>query len=232
MERRPRRPHARHHHRQLDGQLRELDADFEVDGIRVPFPGAFGRPEEDIHCRCALLQRARWALSEAELERLRETPEAKALAETEGFAEFKGKYLEMARSAEKDITGTPTIPPSKYLTNAKDSVTIKTDERFDLHPDKINRFLLLPGAKHSQEFFDVGYKPDDYEKLFDDIARSFDIEKAVQFRPNPKGKEGFSIFMELGVTKKRTFRTTWEWDGKGSKPRFTSAYRDDGKKRK
>ncbi|MBQ8079628.1 MAG: hypothetical protein IJ236_06720, partial [Oscillospiraceae bacterium] len=58
---------TREHHRQLDGQLRELDEPFEVAGIRVQYPGSFGRPEEDIHCRCALLQRARWALSEEEL---------------------------------------------------------------------------------------------------------------------------------------------------------------------
>ena len=87
---------TREHHRQLDGQLRELDQPFEVAGIRVQYPGNFGRPEEDIHCRCALLQRARWALSEEELERLKDTPAAKELAEVKDFSEFKGKYLELA----------------------------------------------------------------------------------------------------------------------------------------
>lgn len=87
---------TREHHRQLDGQLRELDEPFEVAGIRVQYPGSFGRPEEDIHCRCALLQRARWALSEEELAQLRSTKAAQALAEIGDFSEFKGKYLELA----------------------------------------------------------------------------------------------------------------------------------------
>lgn len=49
-------------HRELDGQIRELDEPFEVAGMKAMMPGGFNRPEEDINCRCALLQRARWAL--------------------------------------------------------------------------------------------------------------------------------------------------------------------------
>ncbi len=85
---------TREHHNQLNGQLREIDQPFEVAGIKVQYPGNFGRPEEDIHCRCALLQRARWALSDAELQALRETDAAKELAAVEGFEDFKEKYLE------------------------------------------------------------------------------------------------------------------------------------------
>ena len=119
----------------------------------------------------------------------------------------------------------------KNVDKSGKSGIIKTDERFDLDPNKIIKFLLLPGAKHSEEFFNVGYKPGDYELLFDDIAAGFDMKKAVDFRPNPSGKEGFSIFMKLGVTKKRDFRTTWERKNSKSKPRFTSAYRNSPKKR-
>ena len=53
---------TRKSHRELDGQIRELDEPFEVNGHKAMQPGGFGRPEEDINCRCALLQRARWAL--------------------------------------------------------------------------------------------------------------------------------------------------------------------------
>ncbi len=49
-------------HRQLDGQIRELEEPFEVAGHKAMFPGGFGIAAEDINCRCALLQRARWAL--------------------------------------------------------------------------------------------------------------------------------------------------------------------------
>lgn len=53
---------TRSSHSKLDGQIRELEDSFEVDGLKVMYPGNFGRPEEDINCRCGLLQRARWNL--------------------------------------------------------------------------------------------------------------------------------------------------------------------------
>ena len=52
---------TRDSHRKLDGQIRELDEPFEVDGKKAMQPGDFGDPAEDCNCRCALLQRARWA---------------------------------------------------------------------------------------------------------------------------------------------------------------------------
>ncbi len=113
----------------------------------------------------------------------------------------------------------------KRVANSVGSGIIKTDERFDLHPNKIRKFLLFPGAKHSKEFFDVGYKENDYETLFDDIANGFDITKAVEPRITPGGKESISIFMNLGVNKKRTFRTVWERVPPNGKPRFIIAYR-------
>lgn len=53
-------------HRELDGQIRETDEPFEVAGMKAMYPGAFGTPSEDCNCRCCLLQRARWALSDEE----------------------------------------------------------------------------------------------------------------------------------------------------------------------
>ena len=43
----------------LDGQTRELDKPFEVEGRKSMHPSGFGITSEDIHCRCALLQRAK-----------------------------------------------------------------------------------------------------------------------------------------------------------------------------
>ena len=59
-------------HRLLDGQIREVEEPFEMGGMKAMYPSGFGRPEEDINCRCALLQRATWALDEDELEALKE----------------------------------------------------------------------------------------------------------------------------------------------------------------
>ena len=43
-------------HAKLDGQVRELEEKFEVDGHTAIYPHGFGIAEEDINCRCALLE--------------------------------------------------------------------------------------------------------------------------------------------------------------------------------
>jgi len=80
-------------HRKLDGQIREVDEPFEVDGKTAMQPGGFGLPEEDINCRCISLTRALWAMDEAELERLMKRAEFWQLDKTEEFEEFRRKYL-------------------------------------------------------------------------------------------------------------------------------------------
>lgn len=53
-------------HAELDRQIRELDTPFEVAGKKIFYPGAFSDPSEDCNCRCSLLWRARWNISEEE----------------------------------------------------------------------------------------------------------------------------------------------------------------------
>lgn len=91
---------TRPHHRRLDGQIRELDEPFEVDGLKAPAPGQFGRASEDCNCRCCLLQRAKWALDEDELEELKERAEFFGLDKTDDFDDFKKKYLRLPEKAD------------------------------------------------------------------------------------------------------------------------------------
>lgn len=91
---------TRPHHRQLDGQIRELEEDFEVDGLKAQAPGHFGKPKEDCNCRCCLLQRARWALDEDELNELKERAAYFGLDKTKDFEEFKQKYLKLHKNAD------------------------------------------------------------------------------------------------------------------------------------
>lgn len=99
---------TRPHHRQLDGQIRELEEDFEVDGLKAQAPGHFGKPKEDCNCRCCLLQRARWALDEDELNELKERAAYFGLDKTKDFEEFKQKYLKLPKNAD-----TITIKPQR-----------------------------------------------------------------------------------------------------------------------
>lgn len=94
---------TRPEHAQLDGQVRELDEDFTVAGYSAPHPGAFGDPYMDCNCRCAMLQRARWAVSK-ETSYQKWNNETGGFIECSGFEDFKEKYLKIL--TESDIIKT------------------------------------------------------------------------------------------------------------------------------
>ena len=89
---------TRPHHRRLDGQLRELEEPFELEGMTAMAPGHFGKPKEDCNCRCCLLQRARWALDEEELDELKKRAAYFGLDKTKDFEEFRKKYMDSIES--------------------------------------------------------------------------------------------------------------------------------------
>jgi hypothetical protein len=80
-------------HKILDGQIRKLDAYFEVSGHRAMHPGSLGVASEDIHCRCCMLQRAKWAMNEDDFQTLKKRVAYFRLDKAKDFEEFKGKYL-------------------------------------------------------------------------------------------------------------------------------------------
>ena len=118
------------------------------------------------------------------------------------------------------------ISAEKSLTNAGIGDIINRDDIF-IHPNKINKFCLDPNGKHSNEFFDVGYKTGDFDALYQDILKNFDEGQIVDRVLSDDNVEKFSIFMELGVDKKKRFRTVWQKDIPDSKPRFITAHRED-----
>lgn len=101
---------TRESHTKVDGEIRELDEKFS-NGLR--FPGdPHGKAGEVINCRCALLQRAKWALDEDELETLKKRAEYFGLDKSEDFEDFKNKYLKAVQE--------PEAPKKKeYLTKKK-----------------------------------------------------------------------------------------------------------------
>lgn len=107
-----------------------------------------------------------------------------------------------------------------------DKIELNND-RYVIAEPKISRFLLKPGAKHSAEFFNVGYTEQDSLALNADIYRQFDEAEKVDIRVSEDGTESFSIFMKLGTTKKKRFRTVWQRDPGSDKPRFITAHRED-----
>lgn len=129
-------------HRKLDGQLREVDEPFEMDGKKAMFPGGFGDPAEDCNCRCASLTRARWGLDKSELKTLKERAKFFGLDKTESFKDFKKKYLDaskMATTMENDNDWSKAKPRAvtskekqQVVQYAKDKgVEIGDIEKFD-----------------------------------------------------------------------------------------------------
>ena len=87
-------------HREADGQLRELDEFFDVGGEKMKAPAIGGSAKNVCNCRCVLLQRARWALDEAELETLKKRASFFGLDKNDSFEEFKKNYLKLPRNAD------------------------------------------------------------------------------------------------------------------------------------
>lgn len=131
-------------HARLDGQIREIEEPFEVDGKIAMYPGAFGRPEEDIHCRCCCAQRAKWALDEDELRILEERAKFFELDKTEDFEQFKTKYLQVAPNAAKIETGDSLSKPLTSSTDpAYDPLLSTLDKRgIKYKPVEANKTLL------------------------------------------------------------------------------------------
>ena len=89
-------------HQKLDGQIRELDEPFEVNGMKAMYPSGFGKAKEDINCRCVCLQRARWALDDSELETLEKRAKYFGLDKSKDLKEFKEKYLQAIENMDKN----------------------------------------------------------------------------------------------------------------------------------
>ena len=136
---------TRPHHRRLDGQIRELDEPFEVDGLKAVAPGQFGRASEDCNCRCCLLQRAKWALDEDELDELKERAEFFGLDKTDDFDDFKKKYLPAAEIEQATIAAKQNY--DKIELTADDFGAVFNDKREKKITQKLTDYVNgLEGA--------------------------------------------------------------------------------------
>ena len=113
---------TRSSHAQVDGEIRDLDKKF---SNNLMFPGdPSGKAAEVVNCRCALLQRAKWGLDEAELQTLKDRAEYFGLDKADNFQDFENKYLNMA--SKNDIIQNTKLPINLQLfaMNSKDFKTV------------------------------------------------------------------------------------------------------------
>ena len=149
---------TRSSHRHLDGQIKELDEPFKIGNKEAMYPGDFGDPAEDCNCRCVLLQRARAALDEEELQTLKERAEFFGLDKTESFEEFKKNYLDTTNewaSADAKTLNFLGADSRDNLTNIVKNGTIKMQKGFSCFPEGD---ILIENSKKvipKDGFFDV-----------------------------------------------------------------------------
>lgn len=215
-------------HRKLDGQIRQLDDLFEVDGKKAKYPSGFGRPEEDINCRCALLQRARWALDDDELQTLQDRAKFFGLDKTEEFEDFKKKYLAAAA----------VVPEKKtYLTKKKLQANIAdADNELDnLHQqfkkesggwtyeEVINDFGSLEDFTDGQNLIDLKMLKGQMDAIDlqkaewqEKLDKKLVVEKAKLLKKDQKNLQeqldGFEIKTYSGIWKDDV--TTADWNAK------------------
>lgn len=158
---------TRESHRMLDGEIRELDEPFS-NGMKMPSDPAGGAAEV-VNCRCALLQRARWALDDDELETLKQRAAYYGLDKTKDFDDFKGKYLK----AQKDVD----VKPDK-----------------DYNEPRMGE-LSVYGNKHSKAIQDfIKDSPEDVKAAWNDCAADFHV-----LDPKYRGKKAHYSPSEDGV---------------------------------
>lgn len=124
---------TRDSHRQVDGEIRELDEKFS-NGLRYP-GDPNGGAGEVINCRCALLQRARWALGndytkwspDAEIEYSDDGTAQLSIIEAKNYKDFQKKYKQAAGKIEKQVEKS-SFKPALNIADAEEFIKKYVDD--------------------------------------------------------------------------------------------------------
>lgn len=203
---------TRESHQMVDGEVRALDEKFS-NGLMYPGDPS-GSAAEVINCRCVLLQRAKWALDQRELDRLKERASFYGLDKRKSFDEFNKKYI-----------GT--------VENSKGN-KIKMDLQFfaKIPDEKLTEYALNfehPTGKEKAKAFKeaLGYTKESYTDLKTKILDSFDEKELVYKREDKYGKRYEQIMQITGPNgKTANVLTAWIKDNDNAEPRLTSIYVD------
>ncbi len=210
-------------HRRLDGQIREIDKPFEMDGKEAMYPGDFGDPAEDCNCRCVSLTRARWALDKDELKTLQDRAKFFGLDKTEDFKDFEKKYLNATRN---DNLPLENAGKSGIIKERNTTKGIGIQYFAKMPEDKFTAYSLNPekAPDKATAFKEaLGYDLSNYALLMQNINDHIDESKFVE-----KGDIGYGMRYEFvleleGINgKKANVLTAWIQDG--DEKRLVSVY--------
>ncbi len=182
---------TRPHHRELDGQIREVEEPFEVVGKKAMYPGGFGDPSEDCNCRCCLVQTARWELVEGE-DYTKWDGDKNELVRVKAktYNEFKDRVKEITGGAGIDTTrGDQFISSIKEFMSQNPGVSIKELGRKILDDLNLNNI-----ADHLKVMKEHGYCQLDYHtgvvQMLDYNLNSKD-SRSYQYRVKTAFHEAF-----------------------------------------
>lgn len=146
----------------------------------------------------------------------------------------KGMKWGVLRSPEQlgHVTGGKQGVEKSDQSGTIEEASYRSPKGFVVDRSKITEFCLKAGAKHSDQFFHLGYKEEDSARLLHDIEEGYDSNLKTLLETYSSGVSKYSIPMELGVTHKRWFRTVWTDDGPDGTDRLITAYIDRRLKRK
>lgn len=212
---------TRPEHKQLDGQIRELEEPFEVNGKKALHPHGFGIAAMDINCRCVMLQRARWAVdgSNPDFEdytkwdrnspvRISENGKSISqivdLSDAKNFADFKARYKEVAANL------TQTLATQQIGVAVAGETPITIDRSADVystleteHVDKIAELLSKAPNQNAAKLYAR------YEKDFTLLDGNY--RKGAHFTPRDRtsGKTGVNMNVKQSFegAKKKSMQT-------------------------
>lgn len=156
-------------HRIADGQIKELDEPFIVDGEKMDAPSIGGSARNVCNCRCQLLQRAKWALDESELKTLQDRANFFGLDKSQDFDDFKQKYLK--------------------LPDEVDTMKVKDYDK----PVKLGGLSSYPKKYHSQITNLLDEAPDICRKAWNDVCEDFHTITGVEYK-NKTGRRATGAF--------------------------------------
>jgi uncharacterized protein with gpF-like domain len=185
---------TRESHQKVDGEIRELDKPFS-NGLRFPGDPAGGAGEV-VNCRCALLQRARWALDDDELQTLKDRAAFYGLDKADTFDEFKALYIDAAEQTAQ------AAPKKTYLTKKKLEQEIKALEA--------KQSLLPQGGDEWQQLEDLKL---DYQDKLDKKLAAAEIKKLKKAQVDLQDQlDHFNIKTYSNIWKDDV--TTLDWQDK------------------
>ena len=138
---------TRDEHREVDGTIIKWDEEFDVGGEKMEAPSVGGSARNVCNCRCCLLQRAKWALDEDELETLQERADYFELDKSEQFGNFRKTYLKNVSSYGLEPVESDDEYYMGLLNGAKRrNIVYNPIKPHDIRPNKEEIINILAGG--------------------------------------------------------------------------------------